>query len=152
MNFRKYFLATILGLFIAQYATAQIGDPTSWTYEVKKVNANEYKLIFHLSLQEGWHIWSLDPGGDGYEIAPSFKFDNNDKVHLEGGLIQEGRPIIAQMKGIDGKVTYFTDEVNYVQHVKVTGKAKITGKHEYQICNEKLCLPPKDKDFVFDIK
>ena len=43
-----------------------IADPTTWTYEVKKMSANEYQLIFHVSLKEGWHIWSLKPGGDGY--------------------------------------------------------------------------------------
>ena len=152
MNFRKCFLAALLGLFVAQYAVAQIGDPTSWTYDVKKLSGNEYELTFHLSLQEGWHIWSLQPGGDGYEIAPSFTFDKNDNVKMKGSIEQKGKPVITKMKGIDGAVTYFMDKVDYVQRVEVTGKAKITGKHEYQICNDKLCLPPKEKNFVFEIK
>ena len=56
------------------------------------------------------------------------------------------------MAGIDGKVTYFTGKIDYVQEVTVTGNTKITGKSEYQVCNDKMCLPPKDKDFSFDIK
>ena len=103
-------------LLIAAPSFAQMTeDPTSWKYEVKKKSATEYQLIFHLTLKLGYHIWSLHPGGDGYEISPSYTFNKNAAVTL-------------------------------------TGPTKITGKHQYQICNDKMCLPPKDKDFSFDIK
>lgn len=152
MSFRKYILAALLGLFTTQYAAAQINDPTSWTYQVKKISGNEYQLVFHLSLQEGWHIWSLKPGGDGYEIAPGFTFDKSSNVKLKGSIEEKGKPVVTKMKGIDGAVTYFTDKVDYVQDIEVMGKAIITGKHEYQVCNDRLCLPPKDKNFSFEIK
>ena len=127
-------------------------DPTAWKYEVKKKSATEYQLIFHLDLKATWHIWSLHPGGDGYEIAPSFTFDNNAKIKLMGKIVEKGNAITTTMAGIDGKITYLTGKVDYVQDIIVAGTTKVTGKHQYQVCNDKMCLPPKDKDFAFEIK
>jgi thiol:disulfide interchange protein DsbD len=130
-----------------------VADPTSWKYEVKKKSATDYELIFHLDLKQGWHIWSVKPGGDGYEIAPSFTFDNNANVKMKGEIKEKGKVTTTSMEGIKGKVTYLNGKIDYTQEVTVTGgKAKITGKHTYQVCNDMMCLPPKDKDFVFEIK
>ena len=129
-----------------------IEDPTTWKYEVKKKSSNEYQLIFHLDLKAPWHIWSLKPGGDGYELAPEFTFDKNAKVKLKGGIVEGGKKTVTKMDGIDGLVTFYSGKIEYVQNVVVTGGTKISGKHTYQVCNDKMCLPPKDKDFVFEIK
>jgi len=53
------------------------------------------------------------------------------------------------MEGIEGKVNYFSGKIEYVQDVTATGSTKITGTHQYQVCNDRMCLPPKDKDFCF---
>ena len=129
-----------------------IEDPTAWKYEVKKKSATEYQLIFHLDLKSPWHIYSMHPGGDGYEIAPSYTFDVNPKIKLKGKTIEKGKAITTKMEGIDGKITYLSGKIDYVQDITVTGGTKVTGKHEYQVCNDKMCLPPKDKEFTFEIK
>ena len=139
------------GLF--NRASAQmIKDPTSWTYEVKKKAANQYDLIFHLKLEDKWHIWSVKPGGDGYEIPPTFKFDKNAGLKLSGDVKEAGKPITEKMAGVDGPVTYLSGTVDYVQSITASGKVKITGSHEYQVCNDNICLPPKTKKFEFEIK
>jgi hypothetical protein len=109
-------------------------------------------LIFHLDLKNGWHIWSLHPGGDGYEIAPSFTFDKNPKVTLKGAATEKGKATTTTMEGIDGKITYLSGKIDYTQIVTVTGPTKIKGRHTYQVCNDRMCLPPKDKEFTLDIK
>ena len=130
-----------------------IADPTTWKYEVKKKSATEYQLIFHLDLKKGWHVWSLKPGGDGYQIPTSFVFEPNPKVKMKGAIAEKGKPTTTAMEGITGKVTYLSGKVDYTQDVKVTGgSTKIAVKHTYQVCNDKMCLPPKDKDYVFEIK
>jgi thiol:disulfide interchange protein DsbD len=137
----------------ASPARAQmIQDPTSWKYEVKKKSATEYQLICHLDLKKGWHIWSLKPGGDGYQIAPSFTFDKNGTYQLVGAVTEKGKTTTTTMEGIEGKVKFLSGKIDYIQTVKVNGKAKITGKHSYQVCDDKMCLPPKDKSFVFEVK
>lgn len=138
--------AILLLLGLATSASAQqpaVADPTAWSYEAKKVNAEEYELTFKLKLEEGWHIWSLKPGGDGYEIIPSFKVD---KGTAKGDLIENGHKTTATMEGFDNAVTYLSGDVEYKQVVKVKGDV-ITGEHEYQICNDRMCLPPKTVKF-----
>lgn len=137
----------ILFLFsLMAIATAQqppVGDPAKWSYEAKKINADEYELTFKLKLEEGWHIWSLTPGGDGYEIVPSFKVD---KAIPKGKVTESGHSETVLMEGMDNKVTYLSGDIEYKQLVKVKGD-KVTGEHEYQVCNDRMCLPPKTLKF-----
>jgi hypothetical protein len=137
--------------FIVGRSYAQIPDPTTWTYEAKKKSTNEYELIFHLELKEGWHIWSMTPGGDGTLIAPSFTFDKNAQVQLKGAVKQAGKLMTKTMEEIEGKVNIYAGKVDYIQDVVVTGKTSIKGSHEYQVCNDKMCLPPKDKNFSIEV-
>ncbi len=153
MRSLKFLLLLLPVLLAAAPSFAQMTeDPTSWKYEVKKKSATEYQLIFHLTLKPGYHIWSLHPGGDGYEISPSYTFNKNAGVKLTGTVTESGKATTTTMDGIDGKITYLNGKIDYIQNVTVKGPTKITGKHQYQICNDKMCLPPKDKDFSFDIK
>jgi hypothetical protein len=140
-------------LLLGGASNAQINeDPASWKYEVKKKSATEYQLIFHLNLKQGWHIWSLNPGGDGFQIVPSFDFSKTDVVTLKGKATEKGKATTTLMDGVDGKVTYLSGKVDYIQEVAVKGNAKITGKHTYQVCDDRQCLAPVDKDFVFEVK
>lgn len=153
MNKLRTPLLCVMLLVSAAGAFAQmIEDPTTWTYEVKKKSGNDYQLIFHLDIKSGWHIWSMHPGGDGFQIVPSFTFDKNAKLKVHGEAVEKGKATTTTMEGVEGKITYLSGKVDYIQEVTVTGKTKITGKHEYQVCNDKMCLPPKDKSFVFEIK
>ena len=147
------FLSLLTLLLIGAPSFAQVSDdPTNWQYELKKKSATEYQIIFHLDIKEGWHIWSLHPGGDGFEIAPTFTVDNNPNVKTNGAVTEKGKATTTTMEGIDGKITYLSGKIDYVQNITVTGKTKITGKHMYQVCNDKMCLRPTDKDFVLEIK
>ena len=71
---------------------------------------------------------------------------------MVGKVSEHGNKMTTTMDGTDGKVSYFAGEVEYKQVVKVKGSTKITGTHEYQVCNETTCLPPKTKSFSFEIK
>jgi thiol:disulfide interchange protein DsbD len=149
----KYILLSIATLLCIAPSFAQMTeDPTTWKYEIKKKSANEYQLIYHLDLKPGWHIWSLTPGGDGLEIVPSFTYDPGQKFMARGKVSEKGKATTTTMEGIDGKVTYLSGKVDYIQDIAVNGCTKITGKHTYQVCNDRMCLPPKDKEFVFEIK
>jgi thiol:disulfide interchange protein DsbD len=122
----------------------KIEDPAHWSYEAKKITADEYELTFRLKLDEPWHIWSLTPGGDGYEIIPSFTFDKG--ATAKDKVSEKGHAKTVLMDGMDNKVTYLSGDVEYKQVVKVKGD-KVTGEHEYQVCNDNICLPPKKVKF-----
>lgn len=148
----KLFFLFVLFVSISGYSFGQ-EDPASWKYEIKKKSATEYQLIFHLDLKPEWHIWSLHPGGDGDLIAPSFTLDKDPNVKLLGKVVEKGKATNTKMEGITGKVNYLSGKIDYTQNVTVTGNSTmIKGKHTYQVCNDRMCLPPKDKEFTFDIK
>lgn len=149
---RSVFIAFLIACSFAGSAQI-IEDPTTWQYEVKKKNDSTYDLIFRLSLKEHWHIWSLNPGGDGLEIPPKFTFDPDNNVKLLGKVKEKGpKKIVGEMDGVDGIVTYFLDKVEYVQSVVVRFNTVIKGKHSYQVCDEHQCLPTKKKSFSFQIQ
>jgi len=129
-----------------------IQDPTTWTYEVSKKNDSTFDLVFKLSLKEHWHIWSLKPGEDITLLPPEFNFAKNPNVRLVGKVSEKGADkFTGEYDGAEGVVTYFTDKVSYVQSVVVTANTTIKGKHSYQVCDEKQCLPAKTKSFSFEI-
>jgi hypothetical protein len=131
---------------------AQILKPAKWKFEAKKLKGNEYQLVFHLSLDKGWHIWSLSPGGDGYQIVPSVEYDNNSLVTTSGTLAEKGKVTSGMMDGIKGIVNYLSGNVDYIQTVSVKGPTKLTGRFTYQVCDDKQCLAPADAEFLFDLK
>ncbi len=149
----RILLALLLSLTLLPSAHAQlIEDPTTWTYEAKKTGDGKYDLIFRLALKSGWHIWAMKPGGDGFQVPPSFAFDKNAASKNVGGVKESGKgKITGPYDGVDGIVSYFEGGVQYVQSVTVKNNTKITGKHEYQVCDDKMCLPPKKKSFSFTI-
>ncbi len=129
-----------------------IADPTTWTYEVRKQNDSIFNLVFKLSLKEHWHIWALNPGGDGLQLPPEFSFEKSPDYELVGQVKEKGtNKVTGEMDGVDGVVTYYLDRVEYTQSVKVFANTTIKGKHEYQVCDETMCLPPKRKSFSFNI-
>ena len=152
--FRNSILLFIFAL-IAYGIPAQaqvVQDPTTWTYELKKISGDKYKAIFHVKLTAGWHIWSLKPGGDGLQIPPSFTFEPNKAVKTQGAVKESGKKITGVMDGVDGAVSRFENKVDYEQLLTVTANTTLKGKLEYQVCNEQMCLPPKKKPFSFEIK
>ena len=63
---KKILFATSILLVLAQQLLAQIiSDPTTWSFKAKKVSGADYELIINCKLRPEWHLWSLDPGGDG---------------------------------------------------------------------------------------
>jgi thiol:disulfide interchange protein DsbD len=140
----------VLLLCATGVAHAQMtADPTTWTYEVKKTGVNEYDLIFHVQLKDGWHIFSQKPG-DEFLIPPSFVFTDKN-IKLVGKVTEKGKLKTEKMEGLDNPVNYYEGAADFVQKVKARPGTTISGDHEYQVCNDRMCLPPKKKTFSFKV-
>ncbi|MBS1774232.1 MAG: hypothetical protein JST82_15345 [Bacteroidetes bacterium] len=149
----KSFLFIVLGMMLSFNSIAKpIDDPTTWSYEVKSKGNHEYELVFHLTIKDKWHIWSMTPGGDGFLIPPSFTFNKAADVQLVGKTTEHGNKVTSTVEGVEGKVHYYAGKVDYVQVVKVKGSSKVSGTYEYQVCSDNVCLPPKTNSFSFEIK
>lgn len=152
-RFFKQIFILVLFLFSGNILRAQmVQDPTTWNYEVRKKNDSTYELVFRLDLKKDWHIWSLNPGGDGLQLPPEFEFEKNPNIKFLGKLKEKGADkITGEMDGVDGAVTYFLNKVEYIQPVLVKANTTIKGKHTYQVCDETQCLAPKTKPFNFKV-
>jgi len=140
-------------LCLCQQSHAQLlKDPTTWTYEVKQKKDHVYQLIFHVKLAGDWHIYALNPGTDKSVIPPSFHFNPAKNVQLIGKVKEIGKPRQLKIEGLDGVFRIFSGKADYVQEVKVNGVASINGELEYQVCNDKTCLPSKKKPFAFQVR
>ena len=123
-----------------------------WTFEAKKKKAGQYDLVAHLQLDKGWHVYAMKPGGDGTLLGTGVKFDKNANVKLTGAVKEKGNLISKTITGIKGKVNMYEGKVDYVQQATMKGKNTVTGEYTYQICNDKMCLPPVTKKFTITVK
>jgi DsbC/DsbD-like thiol-disulfide interchange protein len=137
-------LMTVLLISAASYA--QIESPVKWSYAAKKLNNNEAVIFLRATIQDGWHIYSLNVG-DGGPIKTSFKFTPSKEYALVG-TVAEPSPIKKYEDAFKMNVTYFEKTVTFQQKIKLKGNVSvIKGQLEYMTCNDKKCLPPEDVDF-----
>ena len=144
----------IAGLLMINDATAQMKDPTTWTVDAKRKFGNRFEVSFTVKLAPKWHIYALNPGKDESLLPPVFKIDDNKNIKVIGKPKETSKPVEEVQEGIEGKVRYFSGEVTFVQEVEVVGNAAVSasGTYEYQVCDDKICLPPKKKTFKVNIK
>ena len=139
-------LLTCLGMIIAFVSGAQgVKDPSTWTTKVVPAK-DGYDLVFHIALEPKWHVWALDAGGDGMMIPTSFTFDPGN-YSLIGAVREEGKLVVTDMDGIDGKVRYYSDSADFRQALRGKTGDIVKGSFTYQLCNESICLPPKTQTF-----
>lgn len=142
----KKLLLLMAVLLISAASYAQIESPVKWSYAAKKLNNNEAVVFLRATIQDGWHIYSLNVG-DGGPIKTSFKF-NPSKEYALIGAVAEPAPIKKYEEAFKMNVTYFEKTVTFQQKIKLKGKVSaIKGQLEYMTCNDKKCLPPEDVDF-----
>lgn len=144
----KAFLLIVLATVFTFSANAQmIEDPTEWSFTVKKLDGNKYDVVFHCHVNNGWHIYSLDPGGDGSFLPPSFDFSKTPEAKLIGDPREEGKVIDETIEDI-GTVHYYKD-VDYIQTIELPdGITTVKGEYTYMTCNDETCLPPETKEFA----
>lgn len=124
-----------------------IKDPTHWSYSAQQTADGDYEIKISVKLDQGWHIWSMKPEGDGLQIPPSFELVRDPGVQLMGPFVEMGTRKVEAIEGIEKPVAYFSEGVTFITHVKATAGTIIKGKHEYQVCNDQMCLPPTTKEF-----
>ncbi len=147
----KKIIYTLLFIMIAGIATAQIKDPVSWTFEAKKKSADTYEVVLSASIQGKWHIYSQKTGKGG-PIPTKVSFKANPLLNIAGEVKEIGKVEKIYDEIFQTDVLYLSNKVQYVQTVKLKGKAKtnITGTIDYMVCDDSQCLPPAKK--TFDIK
>ena len=143
---KKYLL---LALAVIALAGAQAqSNKVNWTFSSKKVADGTYEVHLKADISGNWHLYAQNVGVEG-PIPTSFTFTKNPLVSLSGTPKEVGKVIKKNEEVWGGVVNYYENTVDFVQTVKVKGKAKtnLAGKLEYMVCNDKECLPPTEVPF-----
>lgn len=151
IKYFKILTLALLSIFVSTSIRAQmLEDPTEWTFSARKIDGKKYELVFHCHVNNGWHIYSLDPGGDGSFLPPEFVVKENADVKVTGEPDEKGKIIHETIEDI-GTVHYYKD-VDYIVPVELNKEdITITGEYTYMTCNDETCLPPKTLDFSIKV-
>ena len=141
----KYLSLIVLSLLIAGASIAQNSNPVSWSFSSKKINNNVYEIQMVATIQQGWHLYSQVQPKDAIAIPTSFNFNKNPLIDMDGKVKELGKLEKFKDEKLGVQANQYSNKVIFIQKVKVRGKAKtnITGKLEFQTCNDQKCLPPK---------
>jgi thiol:disulfide interchange protein DsbD len=136
-------------LFFTSISYGQQLSPVSWAFTSKKLSDNVYELQLIATIQTGWHLYSQVQPSDAVAQPTSFNFSKNPLVDLEGKVKEIGKLEKYKDKALDISANQYSQKVTFVQKVKVKGKVKtnVSGKLEFQTCDDKKCLPPKKVNF-----
>jgi hypothetical protein len=139
-------LSLVLAILIAGFTSyAQPLNPVSWTFTSKKISDKVYELQMIATIQSGWHLYSQVQPDDAIAQPTSFSFNQNPLVDLDGKVKEVGKMQKFTDKKLGVSANQYSNKVVFIQRVKLKGKAKtnVTGKLEYQTCNDEKCLPPR---------
>jgi thiol:disulfide interchange protein DsbD len=150
----KKFSFLLVTIFMAAIVSAQSLNPVSWTFSSKKISDKVYELQMIASIQDGWHVYSQNQPGDAIAVPTSFSFNKNPLVILDGKVKEVGKLEKYNDEKLGVSAHQYSNKVVFVQRVKLKGNAKtnITGKLEFQTCNDQKCLPPKTVNLSIALK
>jgi thiol:disulfide interchange protein len=123
---------------------------TKWKQSIKKISDCECDLVFDVSVDPGWHLYSQIPVDDG-PLPTEFKFKKSPDYELVGKT-KESKPIEEMDEVFGAKVFYYELKATFTQRIKILSpkKFQVSGKYFYQVCTNVKCENAKD-DFVFDL-
>jgi hypothetical protein len=147
---KKIFIAA-LAIFTVSFASAQ--NPVSWAFSTKKIDDKTFELHLTATIQDGWHLYSQKQPQDAIAQPTDFQFSKNPLVKFEGKVKEIGKLEKYRDEKLDVAANQYSNKVDFVQVVKMKGKIKtaVTGKLEYQTCNDEKCLPPKSIPFTITL-
>jgi len=145
---KSLFIVLLLSMGAALFA--QINNPTTWSFSQKQLSDTEYELTFKASIQDEWHLYSMEIA-DGGPIKTSFTFEGGENYELVGAVKTSSEEIRKHDEMFDMEIGYYEKEAIFTQIVKLSGPSTITGFVEFMSCDDESCTPPQEEEFEFNI-
>jgi DsbC/DsbD-like thiol-disulfide interchange protein len=149
----KRILIAFIALISFSIASAQITNPVNWNFTSKKVAQGVYEIQLIATIQPGWHLYSQSQPGDAIAIPTSFSFNKNPLINFDGKVKEIGKLEKFKDEVLGVTANQYSEKVIFIQKVKMKTNAKtaVTGKLEFQTCNNEKCLPPKAVNFSISV-
>jgi len=147
------FISLFLPVFALGIFSHKDVDPVKWSFDINQVGEKEYELIFKADIDKPWVIYSQDIS-DGGPIPTSINYTSDNVIPVNKAIeIGDRKELMDEMFEMK-LIKYSYKKPYYLKHkVTVNDISKpVTGYITYMVCNDKVCLPPRDADFSFTIK
>jgi thiol:disulfide interchange protein DsbD len=127
-------------------------NPVKWKLSTKKISDCEYELVFNGTIEEHWHVYSLNKLSEDGPMPANIMVDKGAGFELVGKPT-ESKPIKAFDKVFEVDVMYFEKSVVFKQKIKLKSDKEVVvkGKYEYQACTEEKCIFPPATPFEFKL-
>ena len=140
----KKLFSLILLIFATLSLQAQMVDPVHGSAQLKTDGTAQAKMVFHLTIDPGWHVYSTNLGQDG-PIEASLHVNKLDGVELVGKLRPVGKEINTFDNIFQMKLRYFEKSATFEQDVRFTKpQYSVDAYLEYGACNDEACMPPQE--------
>ena len=141
--------AFLFNMFLMGSAIVSAQNPVSWAFTSKKLPNGNYEIHMTATIQKGWHLYSQTQPDDAIADPTSFKVTANPLIEKVGKITETGKLEKFHDKELDISANQYSEKVDFVQVIKLKGKAKtsFSGSVQYTTCDDKKCLPPKTVDF-----
>ena len=128
-----------------------IFEPVKWETSVEKISDTDYVLVSTASIEDQWHLYSLEVPKDG-PIPTTFDYTLGKGVELVGKTTEE-KGITADDKVFEMKVTYFEHSAEFRQKIKLLNAnvKSVTAEVGFMACDDEKCLAPSYFDLEYDL-
>ena len=140
--------AVFIFIFLLFSSLSFSQEKVTWSYSYDSVNE---ELILEAKIEEGWHLYSQQINEGIGPVPTSFEFKENPMIKVIGKTV-EPMSIHEYDENFEGELNFFKDSVSFKQKMKVSKSTSVKGVITYMTCNDSMCLPPKDVEFIVAIK
>lgn len=146
----RFSILTLVSFLLTQTLIAQ--NPVKWSFTTKDAGNCKVDLIFTGIIDDGWYTYSQFLESEEGPVATTFTFNPGSNYKLVGKAKEGGDIIKVHDKVFDMNLTKFKHKAVFTQEIEVKDPSKpVSGYINYMVCNDEMCLPPKDVDFSFKI-
>jgi thiol:disulfide interchange protein DsbD len=147
-----FFVSLLAFAFSFQYINAQVLNPIHVSTNSNPLGNGEFLLSFDFKIDSKFHVYSQYIIGEG-PVPTSFKFAASKDYTLVGDVKEVGKMIQEHDPNFDMTLKYFESNVSFQQKIKLKStSAKVACTMEYMTCDDHQCLPPKSKEYTFELK
>ena len=158
MNQMRTITISVLTLAILVYGGISVfaQNPTKWKLEsdtkAQSVKGGqEFEAKLKAEVEPGWHLYSLKQPENG-PIATTVKLPDQTDFAITSDVTTP-KPITEYDPNFEIDTSYFKDSAEFTVPLKATKESAASDLEvdvRFQLCNDRLCLPPKTVRVSFD--
>ena len=143
-------IAILLLTFIGAFS--QIKTPIKWNNKVEMTSAKEGDFVFIVTVDQGWHLYGFNLP-EGGPKSTNIIFDKNDNVELIGSIVPSIPPVEKVDPIFSLQLSWWDSNVTFKQKFRIKDDVKttITGRIEFQGCNNESCIAPTKEVFSLEV-